>query len=286
MPGEAVDEIILAAVGFIGDDDDIPPVAKDRVLVALLLGQEFLDGREDTPPAGPPELVLRSARLSTWTGGCRRRSWQRENVPKSWSSRSFRSVMTTIVGFSIVGCRMIRPAIESHGQALPRALRMPDDADPPVARFAPGLAARLVTDFPSRCPRYSSRSAQSLFYGDIDRVELVIAGDLLLRDTPPPEVLENDEVPDQIEKSPLYRRRPSIKTSSSGMLESASSLPSIVRHGLNHSLPAPKHADSRLDTIGGNKRGVGSEERRNLGLIGLELAETPSRWWRSHRPRS
>ena len=31
-------------------------------------------------------------------------SWQRWNWPKSWSSRSLRSVRTTSVGFSIAGC--------------------------------------------------------------------------------------------------------------------------------------------------------------------------------------
>ena len=37
-------------------------------------------------------------------------SRQRLKVPKSWSSRSLRSVMTTRVGFCIAGCRTMRPA--------------------------------------------------------------------------------------------------------------------------------------------------------------------------------
>ena len=58
------------------------------------------------------------------------------NVPKSWSSRSLRSVRTTSVGFSIAGCRIDLAGIERHRQALARPLRVPDHADPPVARAA------------------------------------------------------------------------------------------------------------------------------------------------------
>ena len=81
--------------------------------VALLLGQELLDGGEDHAAGRPTcSSSRRSSRLSACTGVCRRRSWQRAKVPKSWSSRSLRSVSTTSVGFSIAGCRMIRAGVE------------------------------------------------------------------------------------------------------------------------------------------------------------------------------
>ena len=73
-------------------------------------GKNFWIVVNTTPPDSTASLARRSARLSACVGGCRNRSWQRENVPKSWSSRSLRSVSTTIVGFSIAGSRMIRPA--------------------------------------------------------------------------------------------------------------------------------------------------------------------------------
>ncbi len=63
-----------------------------------------------TPPASTVSLSRRSARLSACTGGWRSRSRKREKVPKSWSSRSLRSVMTTTVGFSMRGSRITRPA--------------------------------------------------------------------------------------------------------------------------------------------------------------------------------
>jgi hypothetical protein len=43
MPREAVDEVILAAVRLVGDDDDVAPLRKHRLPVTLLLGKEFLD---------------------------------------------------------------------------------------------------------------------------------------------------------------------------------------------------------------------------------------------------
>ena len=111
VPGEAVDEVVLAAVRLVGDDHDVAPLGEHRVAVALLLGQELLDGGEDhAARRHASSFSRRSARLSACTGGWRSRSWQREKVPKSWSSRSLRSVSTTRVGFSIAGSRMMRPA--------------------------------------------------------------------------------------------------------------------------------------------------------------------------------
>ena len=48
VAGEAVDHVILAAVGFVGDDDDVAPVAQTRHLLArLYVGrQKFLNGSE------------------------------------------------------------------------------------------------------------------------------------------------------------------------------------------------------------------------------------------------
>ena len=49
--GEAVNEIVLAAVRFIGDDDDVAPVGKQRMLAAFFIGKEFLN-RGEHHPAG------------------------------------------------------------------------------------------------------------------------------------------------------------------------------------------------------------------------------------------
>ncbi|HEY5486934.1 MAG TPA: hypothetical protein VIK06_04735 [Candidatus Limnocylindrales bacterium] len=57
MAGEAVDEVVLAAVGLIGDDDDIAPVRKHGIAVAHLGGHELLDGREDDATDADAELL-------------------------------------------------------------------------------------------------------------------------------------------------------------------------------------------------------------------------------------
>jgi hypothetical protein len=44
-------------VGLVGDDDDIAPVRKHGVAVALLGGHELLNGREDDATAGDAELL-------------------------------------------------------------------------------------------------------------------------------------------------------------------------------------------------------------------------------------
>jgi hypothetical protein len=46
-------------------------------------------------------------------------SAQRWNWPKSWSSRSLRSVSTTSVGFYIAGCRTTLAAKKSMEKLLP-----------------------------------------------------------------------------------------------------------------------------------------------------------------------
>ena len=47
IAGVAVDEVVLAAVGLVGDDDDVAPLRKRGMGVAPLLGEEFLYSRED-----------------------------------------------------------------------------------------------------------------------------------------------------------------------------------------------------------------------------------------------
>jgi hypothetical protein len=51
VAGEAVDEVVLAAMGFVRDDDDVAPVRKHGVAIARLGGHELPDGREDDATA-------------------------------------------------------------------------------------------------------------------------------------------------------------------------------------------------------------------------------------------
>jgi len=119
---EAVDEVVLAAVCLVGDDDDVAPL-REYGVPACLAGRQvalrpiFQRGGKNfwmvvktTPPEATASFSRRSARSAACAGGCRSSSRQRAKVPKSWSSRSLRSVRTTIVGFSMAGCRITRPA--------------------------------------------------------------------------------------------------------------------------------------------------------------------------------
>ena len=60
--------------------------------------------------------------------------------------------------------------------------------------------------------------------------------------------------------------------------------PSIVRQGLNHSLPAPSAPMRACDAVGDDQRRVGREQRRDLRLVGLELLERRPDRRRSRRP--
>ena len=42
MPREAINEIILAAVCFVGNDDDIAAIRQQRMLIFIFSGKEFL----------------------------------------------------------------------------------------------------------------------------------------------------------------------------------------------------------------------------------------------------
>ena len=83
VAGKSVDKVVLAAVGFVGNDDDVAALGKRRVGIALLLGEELLDGGEHHAAHVTASLARRSDRLAACTGGWRNSSWQREKVPKS-----------------------------------------------------------------------------------------------------------------------------------------------------------------------------------------------------------
>jgi len=50
VAGVSVEEVVLAAVGFVGDDHDVAPSGEGWVDVVPVVGEEFLDGGEDDSP--------------------------------------------------------------------------------------------------------------------------------------------------------------------------------------------------------------------------------------------
>ena len=72
-----------------------------------------------TPPLARVSSSAKCSRLSACTGIWPRMSWQRWNWPKSWSSRSLRSVSTTRVGLCIALSRITRAAKNSMVKLFP-----------------------------------------------------------------------------------------------------------------------------------------------------------------------
>jgi len=110
MPRKAVDEIVLAAVRLIGDDDNVPALRQYRVTVASLLGQEFLDRREHDAAPRDPQFV---AQIGAALGLYRVLAQQIAAAGKGVEQLVVEIVPVgdnMIVGFSIAGCRISCPA--------------------------------------------------------------------------------------------------------------------------------------------------------------------------------
>ena len=69
VAGEAVDKVVLAAVGLVSDDHDVAPVRQGRVGVALLLGVELLDGGEHHAASIYRELAAQVGAVPGLHGG-------------------------------------------------------------------------------------------------------------------------------------------------------------------------------------------------------------------------
>ena len=136
------------------------PLREQRVFVVSPFGPELLDGGEDDAAGGHLQQLLQMRRGSpACSGSWRSSSCPAAKVPKSWSSRSLRSVRTISVGLCHGRLLDDLAGVEEHGEALAAALGVPDHADLAVAARAGG-AHRGVD-------------------GRIDRVVLVIGGRFL-----------------------------------------------------------------------------------------------------------
>ena len=144
VPREAVDEVVLAAVRLVGDDDDVAPVREHRVPVALLLGEELLNGGEHHAAGGDRELRAQVGAV----GGLHRRLAQQVAAAREGAEE----LVVEVVAVGEHDDRRVRhrrvqdhaPRIEGHRQALARALRVPDHANAPVAWVAAWPLPRLV----------------------------------------------------------------------------------------------------------------------------------------------
>jgi hypothetical protein len=166
-------------VGLVGDDHDVVPVGEHREASSSSPGMNFWMVANTMPPDGRlASLPRRSCRVFACTGCSRSRSWASENTPNSWPSRSLRSVMTTMVGFSIAASCITRAAKQVMVMLLPL---------PWVCHTTPPLPLWAATG--ARPHHLLDRRPH--------RVELVVAGDLLDQ---PAVVLEQHEVAQVVEQ--------------------------------------------------------------------------------------
>ena len=127
MAGEAIEQVVLAAVRLVGDHHDVAPIGELRVSVAPLLGQELLDGGKDHPTCLPALKQL--AQLGAALGLDRILS---EEVAAAGEDAEELPVQVVAVSEDDDGRVLHRgvvddPArVEGHRQALARALGVPD----------------------------------------------------------------------------------------------------------------------------------------------------------------
>ena len=139
-----VNEIVLAAVGFVGNDHDVAPVRQRGVAVALFFGQELLDGCEHHPARfhRKPGTQIRPA------GRLDRRLAQQFPAAREGGEQLIVEIVA--VGQDHHGRVFHRrladdaSGVERHRQAFAGPLRVPHHADAPVARVAARASARLV----------------------------------------------------------------------------------------------------------------------------------------------
>ena len=181
----AVDEVVLAAMGLIGDHHDVAAFRQDRVPVALLLGEELLNGGKHHAARFDRELgaQIRPA--------CRLHRRLAQQLPAAGEGAEELVVQVVPVrqhdegGVGHGRLANDAPGIEGHAQALARALGMPDYADAPVARRTARFAARLVTVClvfdPGVLRSHLAQFGRPQGLGDrhLHRMELVVAGHLL-----------------------------------------------------------------------------------------------------------
>ena len=283
VAGEPVDEVVLAAVGLVGDDHDVVPLRQRGVGVALLLGVELLDRGEHHAPGVHRELA---AQVGPVLRLHRRLAQQ---VLAAGEGAEELVVQVVAVGEHhdgrILHRRLAddRPGVEGHGQALAGALGVPHHADAAVARLAAGPAAGLVASPASVSKCLQLRRAQRLIDGNPDRVELVVARHLLGQRAAV--VLKHDEVAHHGKKA--ARLEDALQHHLQlGQVRIGQRLPGDRAPGLEPLPPAGERSDAGLVPVRDHQRLVHGEQRGQLGFVGLELVPGRLGWSRPRPPGS
>jgi hypothetical protein len=271
VPGQAVNQVVLAAVGFVGDDDDVATVAQPGHLLALV-GQEFLDGGEHHATARHCQQLAQALAAFGLHGRLAK------DVVAALELAEKLVVQVVAVGQHhqrrvLHGRVPHHPrGVEEHREALATALRMPDHARATVAGLStvhpsrPGHA-QIVTE---PWPVLHAAGADGFLHRHVHRMELVIARDDLVQLAAVGIFLEDDEVFEQVQKTPpvehpthhhlkLQRRLGCIALAVNGSPD------------LEPFLVGRQGADACLQAIARHQHGVVVEQGRDLRLVGAEL---------------
>ena len=270
-----VDEVVLAAVRLVGDDDDVAAVRKQRVPVAPFFGEELLDGGEYHAAGFNRKFVAQvgpARRLYGWLS-------QQIGTPRE----SGEKLVVEIVAVrqhddGWVSHRKFTddaPSVEGHREALSRSLGVPDDTDTPVTRCSARFQARFVASlFLARhllrhLPQFGS--AKGFAHGGPDCVKLVIPRHLL-GEMAAAVVLEDDEIPDQ-RKEPLFLEHAldqhlEFRIEHRGQFLAADRSP-----GLEPFSSGGQRSDPRFESVRNGEHRIACEQRGQFGLVGLKLLQ-------------
>ena len=280
VAGEAVDEVVLASVGLVGDHHDVAALRQGGEGAAGPVGEELLDGGEHHPARLHRQLGPQVGPAGGLHGGLA------QQVPAAGEGAEELLVEVVAVGehhHGGVGHGRRPddgPGVEGHGEALARPLGVPHHPDAPVAPPPAGpVAAAAPGDGRGRGGRgrgglagrvAAGRGPQGLVHRGPHRVELVVSGHLLGR-RPGAVVLEHDEVPHQGEEALGLAHPFEQHLEFEHGLVGGRGVAGQGPPGLEPLPPAGEGADPGLRPVGDDEELVHGEQGGQLGLVGLEL---------------
>jgi hypothetical protein len=150
VPREAIDEVVLAAVRFVGDHDDVGALRQQRKRVPAGLREKLLDGREHHPPGGHLQQLAKVRPALRLLGALAQELGAAGEGPEE--------LLVEVVAVGEHHQRRVlhrrvqhhAPRVERHRQALARALRVPHHAHAAAARRARRLDRGLDRATPRR----------------------------------------------------------------------------------------------------------------------------------------
>ncbi len=264
MPGVPVDEVVLAPVGLVGDDHDVPALGEDRMGVSPFLGEEFLDGCENHPSDVDREFLPEVCPAF----GLGRVLPEEFAAPGEGAEELVVQVVPVgeddYGGVFHVGVPYQGAGVEGHGQALAGALVVPDDPDSPVPGISPVPSVAL-----GRGSSLELGGPEGLLDRGLDGVELVISGHFL-DEFPATVVIEYDEISEQRQEVGAVAH-PFQHDWELGEVGGAWGIVVHGLPGLEPLLAGGQGADAGVEAVGYHQELVQGEQAGEFVLVGLEL---------------